>query len=129
MLIYASSLKHKASKIHWSSMDGITSSSCQVSTTSDPHKLPYQKPNPSRQSQRRISNIDIHKNMGFRTLEHLKYFQQVSQNNVTFINAGEIPTNIGNYTTIKKHTHNKNTVPRSHHFFNVAHMDVAYVIG
>ena len=64
--------------------------------------------------------------MGFRTLKTLKSFQLVSQNNVTFVYAGEIPTNIGNYTTIKKHTHNKEMVPRPHHFFDVAHMDIAY---
>ena len=45
---------------------------------------------------------------------------------VTFINAGEVLKGIRNFTTIKKHTHNKNTVQRPHHFFNVAHIDIAY---
>ena len=65
ILIYATSLRHKASKIHWSSMDGIHSSGYQISNHTIPHKLPYQKPNPSKQSQRKISNIDIHNYMGF----------------------------------------------------------------
>ncbi len=36
-----------------------------------------------------ISNIDIHKYFGFQTLKDFKLFQQVAQNTVTFVNAGE----------------------------------------
>ena len=125
MFIYATSLRNRASKIHWSSTDGMKHNGRMISDN-NPHKLPYQKPNPSNQAHRRISNIDIHKYMGFRTLKTLKSFQEVSQNTVTFINAGEIPHNIGNFTTIKKHTHNKAMVERPKHFFDIAHIDIAY---
>ena len=50
MLICAVSLKHKASKIHWSSMDGSKSSGFKVSDQPTPHALPYHKPNLSKQS-------------------------------------------------------------------------------
>ena len=64
--------------------------------------------------------------MGFHTLKTLKFFQEVNQITVTFVNAGEIPNDIGNFTPIKKHTHNKNTVQRPKHFFDVAHINIAY---
>ena len=126
MYITATSLQHRASIIHWCSTDGLTSSGYHIDGNQVPHHLPFHEPNPSKQVQRRISNIDIHKYMGFRTLKILKSFQEVSQNTVTFINTGKIPKDIGNYTTIKKHTHNKNTVQQPHHFFDVAHIDIAY---
>ena len=56
----------------------------------------------------------------------MKPFQQVSQNNIKFINAGEIPLEHGNFTTINRSKHNTNQVPRSAHFFDAAHMDIAY---
>ena len=84
------------------------------------------KPNPNHQAQRQISNIDIHKYFGFCTLKEIKPFQQVSQNTVTFINAGEIPLGHGNFTTFTRSKHNKSPVQRPSHFFDVAHMDIAY---
>lgn len=88
--------------------------------------MPSHKPNPNHQSNRRITNIDIHKYLGFRTLKTLKPFELVSQNTVQFVNAGEIPLNHSDFTTIQRHTSNKNPAERPKHFFDVAHMDITY---
>ena len=42
------------------------------------------------------------------------------------MNAGEIPLEHGNYTTINRNKHNKTPIPRPAHFFYAAHMDIAY---
>ena len=94
MLIYGKSVPKTLTKIHWSSMDGTQQSVRQVSTQS-PIPMPDHKTNPNKQTHRKISNIDIHKYLGFRTLKSLKPFQQVSKNNISFINAGEIPLTHG----------------------------------
>ena len=119
MLIYGHKTPHKSSKIHWSSTDGYVS--VQKATTPSPILLPDQKPNPNKQVHHKISNIDIHKYLGFRTLKTIKPFQLVAQDAVSFINAGEIPLTHGDFTTIQKHRSNKSPVPRPKHFFNVAH--------
>ena len=74
-----------------------------------------------------MSNIDIQKYFGFRTLKDLKPFQQVAQNTDTLINAGEIPLEHSNFTTIiRNQHHNKNQVIWPNNFFDVARMDIAY---
>lgn len=42
------------------------------------------------------------------------------------INSGELPNEIGDFTTIQRHSSNKNPLPRPKHFFDVAHIDIAY---
>ena len=76
MLIYGKSIRNTPTKIHWSSTDGIQQSVRQVSTQS-PIPMPDHKPNPNKKVHQKISNIDIHKYLGFRTLKSLKPFQQV----------------------------------------------------
>ncbi len=91
--------------------------------------LIYQVINPIqtiKSKKRRISNIDIHKYFGFSSLKDIKPFQQVSQNTVTFIYSGEIPLEHGNFTTVTHNKHNKSPIQRPSHFFDVAHMDIAY---
>ena len=117
-------MSHRATKIHWSSTDGIKYA--RKTSTNKPIKMPDQKPNPNKQVHRKITNIDIHKYMGFRTLKNLKTFQSVSKNNITFVNAGEIPVSHGDFTTIQKHRSNKHDVPRPSRFFDIAHMDITY---
>lgn len=102
MLIFASSISRRLRKIHWSSLDSTNPSGQQASLTSSPIKLPSYKPNSNKQFQRKISNIDIHKYFGFRTLQDLKPFQHVSLNTITLVNAGEIPLEHGNFTTITR---------------------------
>lgn len=42
------------------------------------------------------------------------------------MNAGELPRDISQYTTIHRNSHNKTAIPRPENFFNVAHMDIGY---
>ena len=126
MLIHARSVNKRLLKIHWSSLDGTTSTGRKTTISQTPIDLPSHKPNPNHQNQRKITNIDLHKYFGFRTLKDLKPFQQVSKPNVTFVNAGELPLEHGDFATIHRNTHNKSAVERPSHFFDVAHMDIAY---
>ena len=117
---------------------------------STPHRIPYEadetatintacaplqrstahcsqlEPNPNKNVHRRITNIDIHKYLGFCTLKNIKIFQSVAQNNVTFVNAGELPLSHGDMATIQRHKSNKECVQRPKHFFDIAHMDITY---
>ena len=88
--------------------------------------MPSHKPNPNKQVQRKITNIDIHKYLGFRTLKTLKPFCTVAQPNVTFVEVGELPITHGDLTTIHRYKSNKHEVSRPKHFFDIAHMDITY---
>ena len=46
--------------------------------------------------------------------------------NVTIVPAGDHPMELGDVTTIRRHTSNKSPIPRPTHFFEAAHMDIAY---
>ena len=116
MIVFAKSVPQRQLKIHWSYLDGTTHSSRKVSKDNHPIHHPSHKPNPNKQVHRKISNINIHKYFGFRTLKDPKPFQQVSLNNITFTNAGEIPLEHGNFTTILRNRHNTNAVQRPKHF-------------
>ncbi len=117
MVIYAKNIPHQIHKIQWSSRDG-TRLSAQQSTPpiSQPLPLPSHKPNPNKQVHRRITNIDIHKYLGFRTLKKLQPFCLVAKNNVSFVEAGELPLSHGDFTAIHQHQSNKNAVARPKHF-------------
>ena len=112
MMIYGRSNPVTSTKIHWSSLDGTKLSHRHVSKSPEPVSMPSHKPNPNKQHHRKITNIDIHKYMGFRTLKNLKPFQIVSQDTVQLVNAGEIPLNHGDVSTVHRHTSNKNPVER-----------------
>ena len=91
MLMYGKSIPRK-SKIHWSSRDGQIPSLHQTSVkNTHPIPIPSLKPNPNKQVHRKITNIYIHKYLGFRTLKSLKPFKIVCKNNISFVDAGEIP--------------------------------------
>ena len=125
MVIHGSSDTSASNKIHWSSTDGVVHS-CRRANHLPPISMPSHKPNPNKQVHRRISNIDIHKYLGFRTLKDLSIFQSVSQDTVSFVNAGELPLSHGDVSTIQRHKSNKNSVDRPKHFFDIAHMDITY---
>ena len=127
MIIYAKNILHTVQKIHWSSRDGMRLTAAKSThSVSPPLRLPSHKPNPNKQTHRKITNIDIHKYLGFRTLKKLEPFRLVAKDNVSFIEAGEIPLSHGDFTTIQRHQSNKNAVTRPHHFFDIAHMDITY---
>ena len=126
MVIYGRSDTSKSNKIHWSSLDGSIPSVYRAAKSSTPIPLPSHKPNPNKNVHRRITNIDIHKYLGFCTLKNIKIFQSVAQNNVTFVNAGELPLSHGDMATIQRHKSNKECVQRPKHFFDIAHMDITY---
>ena len=90
MLIFTPSVSKRLLKIHWSSVDDMIASGKQTSCNTTHIPSPNQKLNPNKQVQRKISNIDRHKYLGFRTLKDLKPFQQVSVNTVTFVHVGSI---------------------------------------
>ena len=71
-------------------------------------------------------NIDIHKYLSVQTLKTLKPVQLVSQDAVSFVDAGEIQLTHQDFTTIWKHCSNKHAVPRPKHFFDIVHMDITY---
>ena len=71
MLIYGRFHNPNKSKIHWSSKDGLRTS-IRRATTTTPIIMPDHKPNPNKQVHRKMTNIDIHKYMGFRTLKTLE---------------------------------------------------------
>ena len=126
MILRVKSISRTLRKIHWLSHDGTSYKGCKTSLQQTPINLSSQKPNPNKQVHRKISNIDLHKYFGFRTLKDLKPFQSVCQNNLTFVNDGEIPYEHGDFSTIQRHKHNTTAVRRPTHFFDVAHMDIAY---
>ncbi len=124
---YGKSMPSKYHKIHSSSNDGQVPSIRQATIPiSQPIQMPDHKPNPNKQIHREITNIDIHKYMGFCTLKSLKPFQVVSKNNISLVNAGEIPLQHGNFATMHCHRSNKDAVTHPSHFFDVTHMDITY---
>ena len=98
MLIYGNKTTKKSPKIHWSSTDG--SVNVRQVTTLSPILLPDQKPNPNKQVHRKIMNIDIHKYLSVQTLKTLKPVQLVSQDAISFVDAGEIQLTHQDFTTI-----------------------------
>ncbi len=126
MLIYGASVSTPPPKIHWSSKDGLHLNARQISSDKLPIPMPGHKPNPNKQVHRKITNIDIHKYLGFRTLKKLKPFRLVAKDTVTFVDAGEITLSHGDFTTIQRHRSNKTEVVRPKHFFDIAHMDITY---
>ena len=127
LMIYATNVGPSTNKIHWCSNDGkyIHGAKTTISTP-PPRRLSSHKPNPSKSHHRKFTTIDLHKYFGFRTLKNLSHFKTVALPNVTIIPAGDHPMELGDVSTIKRHTSNKLPVPRPNYFFDAAHMDIAY---
>ncbi len=103
MLIYGTSSATSSPKIDWSSTDGLTPRARKTSSDKLPIPMPSHKPNPNQQVHRWITNIDVHKYLGFCTLKKLKPFRLVFKDTVTLVDAGEIPLSHGDFTTIQCH--------------------------
>ena len=126
LYIYVRSIGQSTNKIHWDSNDHSQHHTNNCLQTSKPQHMPSYKPNPSKAANRRITNIDLHRYFGFRTLKNIKYFITVSKPTVQIIDAGDIPLEIGALSHIQRTTRNTLPLQRPNAFFDVAHMDIAY---
>ena len=116
--------------IHWDSTDTPTPAAYQVAspyqTYSPPLPLPFHKPNPSNATKTRITSHQLHRYLGFRSISNIKALQTCIDNNTKLVDSGEIPKQIGDFTTIQRTTSNKSSLPRPRQFFDVAHLDIGY---
>ena len=124
LIIVGHNVGNNIQKLYWSSKDSLKAFTTNVQ--SNPKTLLSQKSNSSKQTYRRISNIDLYKYFGYRTLKNILHFTAACKDNVHLHSAGNIPAEIGTYTTIKQHTYNTKPIERPKKFFDTAHLDIAY---
>ena len=126
MIIATTPIAQTSNKVHWSTQPNIHANVALIPKSPTPRLRPSDKPNPCKAQHRRITNHELHRYLGFRQLSNLQHFKSSIQDTVTIVNAGEIPKDISDYTTIHRNTQNKTTIPRPTRFFEVAHMDIGY---
>ena len=123
LYIHAWSLMPSTNKIHWDSTDYSTHKAWFKNT---PQQLLSCKQKPSDSAHRQITNIDLHRYVGFLTLKKIKYFDIASKPTVTVIDARDIPLEIDVVSNLQ--CTNRNTTPLEHPtlFFDVANIDITY---
>ena len=116
MIIKTHSIGTNHNKVHWSNLPNINAKLALLPSSNTPRLRPSDKPNPSHANHCRITNHELYHYLGFRQLSNLDHFKSSIQNTFTIVNAGELPRDISQYTTIHRNSHNKTAIPRPENF-------------